>query len=324
MADGTPDTEWTPKPYVSGEARPRGEGSIFDPLARKASEDGLKAFVTGWPVWHSRSPTIHTTWLAEFGLAGSYARVGVPPEEIVEFLGTLREKGFVGGNVTVPHKVTAYDAVARRDAAAGAIGAVNTLWFEGDDLVGGNTDAYGFSANLDERLPGWADAETAVVLGAGGAARAVTFSLLERGVKSVRIVNRTLSRAEELVARFGPKVSAHCETAREVEFAEADLVVNTVPIAPPDPDEGERPDWVLRRLPELSALKDDALVTDIVYVPLQTPILQAAEQRGLRTADGLGMLLHQAVPGFERWFGQRPTVGETLRAKIVRDIASGV
>ena len=318
------DGEWTPKPYVSGQMRPRGEGSIFDPATRQAALDGPRAFVTGWPVWHSRSPTIHTAWLAEFGLAGSYRRVGVPPEEIAEFLGSLRESGYVGGNVTVPHKVTVHDAVTRRDAAAEAIGAVNTLWFEGDDLVGGNTDAYGFAANLDERLSGWADAETAVVLGAGGAARAVIFALLERGVERVLVVNRTLSRAEDLVARFGPRVSAHGEDTRNAEFAKADLVVNTVPVNAPDSDEDELPDWFPKPLPDLSALKDDALVTDIVYVPLQTPVLQAAAQRGLRTADGLGMLLHQAVPGFERWFGRRPTVGETLRDKIVRDIERGV
>ena len=317
-------SEWTPKPYVSGEARPRGEGSIFDPSVRKAEADGPKAFVTGWPVWHSRSPAIHGAWLSDFGLAGSYTRVGVPPEEFTEFLDSLRDKGYVGGNVTVPHKVSAFEAVVRRDAAAEAIGAVNTLWFEGDDLVGGNTDAYGFSANLDERLPGWAEAETAIVLGAGGAARAVIFALLERGVKRVRVINRTLSRAEDLVARFGPKLSAHGEDARSAELATADLVVNTVPIAPPDPDEDELPGWFPRTLPDLSMLKDDALVTDIVYVPLRTPILEAAEQRGLRTADGLGMLLHQAVPGFERWFGRRPVVGDELRAKIVRDIANGV
>ena len=324
MADDTSDVEWTPKPYVTGETRPRGKGSIFDPVAGQAALDGPNAFVTGWPVWHSRSPSIHMAWLAEFGLAGSYRRVGVPPEEIAEFLGSLREKGFIGGNVTVPHKVTAFDVVARRDAAAEVIGAVNTLWFEGEDLVGGNTDAYGFAANLDERLSGWDDAETAVVLGAGGAARAVIFALLERGLKSVRVVNRTLARAEDLVSRFGPKVSAHGEAGRMAELAKADLVVNTVPIAPKDPDEDELPGWFPKPLPDLSALKDDALVTDIVYVPLTTPILAAAQARGLRTADGLGMLLHQAVPGFERWFGQRPRVGDDLRAKIVRDIESGV
>ena len=326
------DADWTPKPYVSGEERPRGAGSIFDPAVAAKADEGPKAFVTGWPVWHSRSPKIHGSWLAEFGLAGSYVRVGVPPEEIAEFLGSLKRQGFVGGNVTLPHKVAAFEMVTRRDAAAEAIGAVNTLWFEGDDLVGGNTDAYGFSANLDERLAGWADAETALVLGAGGAARAVVFALLERGVRNVRIVNRTLARAEALAARFAAKggrtkaaatVSAHGEDERDDLLSNADLVVNTVTPTPPEADD-ETPDWFPKKLPDLSALKDGTLVTDIVYVPLKTPILQAAENRGLRTADGLGMLLHQAVPGFERWFGRRPSVGEDLRGTLVRDIEAGV
>lgn len=318
------DADWTPKPYVSGAERPRGEGSIFDPNVTPARTDGPRAFVTGWPVWHSRSPAIHRSWLKEFGLAGSYERVGVPPEEIGEFLKTLRRQGYVGGNVTIPHKLAALEAVSRRDAAAEAIGAVNTIWFEKSGrMVGGNTDAYGFAANLDERLPGWADAEVATVLGAGGASRAVIFALLKRGVKQVRVVNRTIERAEELAARFGPRVSAHAESERKAQLAAADLLVNTVPIPAPDPDD-ETPDWFEPRLPDLSALRDGALVTDIVYVPLMTPILAAAAERGLRHCDGLGMLLHQAVPGFERWFGQRPEVSETLRARIVTDIENGV
>ncbi|MEF2552138.1 shikimate dehydrogenase [Aurantimonas sp. A2-1-M11] len=318
------DVDWTPKPYVSGAERPRGEGSIFDPNIASAAAEGPRAFVTGWPVWHSRSPMIHRTWLTEFGLAGTYDRVGVPPEEIDDFLKTLRKKGYVGGNVTIPHKLAALKAVSRRDAAAEAIGAVNTIWFEKSGrMVGGNTDAYGFAANLDERLPGWADVETATVLGAGGAARAVIFALLKRGVKQVRIVNRTVERAEEMVTRFGPRVSAHAESEREEQLAAADLLVNTVPIPAPDPD-NETPGWFEPRLPDLSALPDNALVTDIVYVPVMTPILAAAEERGLRHCDGLGMLLYQAVPGFERWFGQRPQVSETLRARIVADIDSGV
>jgi shikimate dehydrogenase len=318
------EQDWTPEPYVSGAARPRGEGSIFDPGATKAKQEGPRAFVTGWPVWHSRSPLIHRAWLKQFDLPGSYDRVGVPPEEIGEFFRTLRRQGFVGGNVTLPHKLAALEAVGRRDAAAQAIGAVNTLWFEKSGrLVGGNTDAYGFAANLDDRLPGWSDATTATVLGAGGAARAVIFALLKGGIGSVRVVNRTISRAEKLAERFGAGVSAHGEDEKPALLATTDLLVNTTPIPARDPDD-ETPDWFPPRLPDLSALPDHAMVADIVYVPLKTPILAAAAERGLRTADGLGMLLHQAVPGFERWFGRRPAVDAALREAIVRDIESGV
>jgi shikimate dehydrogenase len=326
MAETTRDEDWTPAPYVSGEPRPRGENSIFAP-AEKAAPEGPRAFVTGWPVWHSRSPTIHGTWLKEFGIPGSYSRLGVPPEEIDGFLSSLRPGEWVGGNVTVPHKVAAFAAAGRLDGEAEAIGAVNTLWFEGDALVGGNTDAYGFSANLDERLPGWSDAEFATVIGAGGAARAVVHALVSRGVRHVAILNRTPSRAEALAARFGARASAHGEDARPELLSRTELLVNTAPYPSKSPEEEALPAFVAARgpaLPDLSPLPEGALVTDIVYVPLETPILRAARARGLAAADGLGMLLHQAVPGFERWFGRRPTVSDALRARIVSDIESGL
>ena len=272
-----------------------------------------RAFVTGWPIRHSRSPLIHGTWLGALGLAGSYERIAVEPDAFPAFLSGLRDAGFIGGNVTIPHKEAAFAGVARRDAAAEAIGAVNTVWFEGDRLVGGNTDAYGFSANLDERLTGWRDAEEALVLGAGGAARAVVHALAEAGVRRIRIVNRTRERAEALAAAFarpGLELEGAGEEREALFLESADLVVNT------------RPPVAEATEPDLSALAEAALVTDIVYVPLETPILKAARQRGLRTADGLGMLLHQAVPGFERWFGRRPSVGEALREALLADIAA--
>lgn len=271
----------------------------------------VKAFVTGWPIRHSRSPLIHGTWLRDFALAGSYERLQVEPDAFPAFLAGLRDAGYAGGNVTIPHKEAAFAGVARRDEAAEAIGAVNTLWFEGDRLIGGNTDAYGFSANLDERLAGWRDAEEALVLGAGGAARAVVHALAQAGLRRIRIVNRTPERAEALAAAFArPGLLVEgTGSDREAGFlATADLVVNT---RPPVADEAA---------PDLSGLAEAALVTDIVYVPLETPILRAARLRGLRTADGLGMLLHQAVPGFERWFGRRPIVSDALRHLLLADI----
>ncbi|QOG07088.1 shikimate dehydrogenase [Aureimonas sp. OT7] len=275
-----------------------------------------RAFVTGWPVWHSRSPLIHGAWLQRHGLPGSYQRAGVPPEEIEQFLSDLRSGGFVGGNVTIPHKEAAFRAAGRLDAAATAIGAVNTLWFEDDVLVGGNTDAHGFAANLDDRLAGWRDAETVVVLGAGGAARAVVHAVLSAGARSVHIVNRNPARAATVADGFGGRVMAHGLEDEARLMRRADLLVNTRPAHTPD---GEA-----LAISDLTGLADAALVTDIVYVPIETPLLAAARARGLRTADGLGMLLHQAVPGFERWFGVKPQVDEALRGLVLRDIEKGV
>ncbi|TIN17947.1 MAG: shikimate dehydrogenase, partial [Mesorhizobium sp.] len=199
----------------------------------------------------------------------------------------------------------------RRDQAAEEIGAVNTLWFEDGTLWGGNTDAHGFAANLDDYAPGWAGKGPAVVLGAGGASRAVIHALKERGVADIRIVNRTLSRAIELRDRFGAGVSAHGMAASSELLGDAGLLVNTTALGMHG-NEGLSADPA--RLP------DHAIVTDIVYVPLETPLLAAARARKLKTVDGLGMLLHQAVPGFERWFGVRPQVTAELRAIIIADL----
>ncbi|MER9897477.1 shikimate dehydrogenase [Mesorhizobium sp. M0130] len=278
------------------------------------AEASKKAFVTGHPIAHSRSPKIHAYWLAKYGIDGVYEAIDVAPEAFAEFLQTLQAQGYRGGNVTIPHKEAAFALVARRDDAAEQIGAVNTLWFEDGELCGGNTDAHGFAANLDEYAPGWAAANgPAVVLGAGGAARAVIHALKQRGVSDIRIVNRTLARAQELRDRFGAGVSAHGLAETGELLGVAGLLVNTTALGmhgneglSADPD----------RLP------DRAIVTDIVYVPLETPLLAAAKARGLRTVDGLGMLLHQAVPGFERWFGIRPEVTAELRQMIIADIGA--
>ncbi|GHD17360.1 shikimate dehydrogenase [Tianweitania populi] len=270
-----------------------------------------KAFVCGFPIAHSRSPMIHNHWLKALGLPGSYERVEVAPETFGTFIAQLRAGAFVGGNVTIPHKEAAFQLVDRRDEAAEAIGAVNTLWMDGETLWGGNTDAYGYAANMDAQAPGWYECEAAVVLGAGGAARAIIHALQTRKVPAIRVVNRTVARAQTLADHFGNGVSAHGEDETDGLLEDAGLVVNTTSLGMKG-----TPGPVL----DLDRLPKTAVISDIVYVPLQTPLLREAKQRGLRTVDGLGMLLHQAVPGFERWFGNRPTVDQALYDLIAADV----
>lgn len=270
-----------------------------------------RAFVVGWPISQSRSPLIHGHWLKALGLAGSYERLAVPPEEIETFFRGLPTSGFVGGNVTVPHKEVAFRIATEKDEVALATAAVNTLWIDGGRLCATNTDGIGFLANLDDRAAGWdANPGVAVVLGAGGGAKAIVWGLLARG-HSVRVVNRTLGRAEDIAARFGLRVTAHGFADLPKLLADARILVNTTSLGMAGKGDLDI---------DLAPLPSDALVTDIVYVPLVTPLLAAAAARGLATVDGLGMLLHQAVGGFERWFGVRPTVTEELRALILSDI----
>jgi shikimate dehydrogenase len=271
-----------------------------------------RACVIGWPVSHSRSPLIHGYWLQRYGIDGSYVRYPVEPRDVDNFLRTLRDQGFAGCNVTLPHKEAAFAAASETRPAARAAGAANTLWFEGDRLVADNTDSAGFMNSLrtaGARLQ--LSGATVSVLGAGGAARGIVFALLERGVGEVRIFNRTRARADALAAAFGAKVKAHDWGERADRSRGASLLVNTTSLgmknsAPLDMD--------------VSALDPQCVVADIVYVPLETPLLAAARTRGLAAVDGLGMLLHQAVPGFEKWFGVRPEVTAELRALIERDI----
>ena len=271
------------------------------------------AFVCGHPIAHSRSPLIHGHWLARHGIPGSYIAVDVAPDAFAAFMTEIRSGRYVGGNVTIPHKEAAFRAVDRRDAAADAIGAVNTLWIEDGLIHGSNTDAYGFAANLDDRAPGWASRPgAAVVIGAGGASRAVLHALKTRGFRDIRIINRTLSRAQGLAGEFGALFSAHPLEAADELLSDTVLLVNTSALGM----HGEADITV-----DPARLPDRALVTDIVYAPLETPLLAAARARGLKTVDGLGMLLHQAVPGFEKWFGTRPEVTPELRAAVIADIA---
>ncbi len=271
-----------------------------------------RCFIIGHPVAHSRSPLIHGHWLAEHALAGSYERVDVPPAELPGFIARLRAGEFVGGNVTVPNKEAVLPLLDEVSETARAMGAANTLWMEDGRLRGDNTDAYGFLAHLDACVPGWAGrTRTALVLGAGGAARAVIHGLAECGLERIILVNRSPERAVELAAAFPKAVEARPWRDIATLVGESDLIVNTTSLGM----RGQPPLEI-----DLSALRPGTIVDDIVYVPLETPLLAQARRRGGVSVDGLGMLLHQAVPGFERWFGVRPQVTAALRAKLEADI----
>jgi len=270
-----------------------------------------RAFIMGHPVAHSRSPMLHGYWLERYGIPGSYERIDVPPEKLKDFFDSYRETGWIGGNVTVPHKTAVIPYLDRIDDAAKAMGAVNTICWDNDILLGGNTDSIGFMGNIDELFPGWdKNAKRALVLGAGGATRAAVFGLLGRGLE-VSICNRTVSKAETLAAHFGDGVSAHGLDAIAALMEDCDLLVNTTSLGMV----GQPPLEI-----DLSPLKADAIVYDVIYVPLETAILKAARAKGHRTVDGLGMLLHQGVEGFSRWFGLRPEVTPELRKLLTDDI----
>jgi shikimate dehydrogenase len=268
------------------------------------------ACLIGWPAAHSRSPLIHRYWLRTLDIEGAYVIEAVPPDDFRDFVLRLSLRGFVGANVTIPHKERALE-LSKPDARALAVGAANTLWFKDGELCSTNTDVEGFVRNLDAAAPGWDNIEEALVLGAGGASRAVLFGLLERGIKRVHLANRTRERAEALAKKLGEKVSPLAwEQAAEL-LPRAGLLVNTTSL-------GMHGQPALEL--DVGKLPSNAVVADLVYVPLETPLLAAARARGLKTADGLGMLLHQAVRGFELWFGKRPQVTAELRALVEADL----
>jgi shikimate dehydrogenase len=268
------------------------------------------ACLIGWPAAHSRSPLIHHYWLRTLGIEGGYLIEAVPPERFAEFVARLSTHGFVGANVTIPHKEHAL-ALSKPDARARAIGAANTLWYEGGELRSTNTDIEGFIDNLDACAQGWDGVEDALVLGAGGSSRAVVFGLIERGIKRVHLANRTIERARALADQFGASVHPVSWDAMRDLLPRAGLLVNTTSLG-------------MHGQPALEVdaglLPSHAVVAELVYVPLETPLLSAARARGLKTADGLGMLLHQAVSGFELWFGQRPEVTPELRKLVETDL----
>ncbi len=271
------------------------------------------AGVMGWPVGHSRSPLLHNFWLARAGIDGAYIPLAVPPDRLGEALRALPALGFAGTNVTIPHKEAAFAAVDEADAIARRIGAVNTVLVRGDgSLSGSNTDAFGFVEALRSRLGAWSGAGiAAAVLGAGGAARAIVAALQDEGAGEIRLVNRTRARADALCERFGAPLVAVDWDEREAALDGAALLVNTTALGMA----GGAP-LELR----LDGLPAEAVVNDIVYTPLETPLLAAARARGCRAVDGLEMLLHQARPGFAAWYGAEPEVDAALRRHVAADL----
>jgi shikimate dehydrogenase len=271
------------------------------------------ACVIGDPVSHSRSPLVHGFWLAELGIEGSYGRERVSSDALAGFITGLRERGYRGCNVTLPHKEAAFRLVDATTELSRQLAAVNTVWFDEDGrLHGDNTDVHGFVANLDQEMPGWRmTTSSALVLGAGGAARAIVMGLMLCGVERVIVANRSAERADALVAGLPrPAETVTLDRLPKI-LPDADLLANTTSLGMVGQP---RHDFAL------AGLKPGALVTDIVYVPLETELLREARLRGHPTVGGLGMLLHQAVPGFEHWYGTRPSVSPALYRHVAADI----
>jgi len=271
-----------------------------------------RACVVGWPIEHSRSPLIHRFWLKRYGIDGSYTKEAVRPEAFAAFLRGLEEHGFAGCNVTVPHKEAAFLLADETESSARAVGMANTIWLDHGRIWAANTDAFGFMTYLNMRAPDWQRRDAPVaVLGAGGAARAVVSGFLGAGVGEILIFNRSRERAEAAARHFGPRVRVHDWPERSVRSRAVSVLVNTTTLGM----KGEGSPGI-----DFEGFHPDCVVSDIVYVPLETRLIQDARARGLNTVDGLGMLLHQAVPGFEKWFGIRPEVTDELYRLIAADI----
>jgi shikimate dehydrogenase len=269
------------------------------------------ACVIGWPIKHSRSPLIHGYWIKHHKLAADYRREAIRPEDVADFFANISARGYAGCNVTLPHKEAAL-AASEADDRARAVGAANTLWLEKGRLLSTNTDVEGFTNNLDAAVPHWDRGQKeAVVLGAGGSAHAVVYGLIERGFTRIHVVNRTFERAQALKDRFGNAVEPANWSALPHLLNRAGLLVNTTLLGMT----GQAPLDI-----DLDPLPGEAVVADLVYAPLETPLLAAARARNLAVADGLGMLLHQAVRGFSLWFGVRPEVTAELRALVEADL----
>ncbi|WP_455479414.1 shikimate dehydrogenase [Bartonella sp. B23] len=274
-----------------------------------------RAFVVGTPISHSKSPKIHNFWLKQYNLQGEYLAQEIVPEKFTDFFASIQKRGFCGGNVTLPYKQEAFRLVNYKDNVATIIGAVNTLWYERNKLCATNSDAYGFCANLDDSVSDWSG-ETALIFGAGGAARAILYALKKRGFERIFLLNRTKQRADDLAEYFGKPVEVHDWHRADEVLYKADLIVNTTSVGITNSHEKKSDCFFC----DFHKTKTTTIVTDIVYTPLITPFLQQAKTHGLKIVDGLGMLLHQAVPGFERWFGVRPQVTKALRTEILKDM----
>jgi shikimate dehydrogenase len=272
----------------------------------------LRSCVIGWPIGHSRSPLIHNYWLKQYGIAGEYIKQPVSPEELEAFLSNFAARGFLGCNVTVPHKERAAKFVTLADPLSRKLSAVNTVYLQNGMPMGTNTDGFGFTKNLAGAVPDFeCRGSSALLLGAGGAARAIAGALLDAGLAKLVICNRSLERARAIVSVFGESVIASPWDGASSTMRETDLLINATSLGM----EG-RPPLDL----SLEALPRSAVVCDIVYVPLETPLLRQARGRGNRTVDGLGMLLHQACPAFEKWYGIRPEVTTALRRIVESDV----
>lgn len=275
-----------------------------------------RAALIGWPVDHARSPAIHAYWLRTLGIDGSYGRIPVSPEDLASFMRGFVDRGLIGCNVTIPHKEHVLSLLDTVDASAQAIGAVNTIWTENGRLCGTNTDVLGFMRDLAVSVPDWqSDHMTALVLGAGGAARAIVYGLLSAGVGRIVLCNRSAGNAESLARHLDPqgrRIDVVGWDQRQEHARKALLVINTTSLG-------------LKGVGSLdidfAGFDPKTTVADAVYVPLETEFLADARRHGLRTIDGLGMLLHQAVPGFRLWFGVEPSVTPELRQLIAADIA---
>lgn len=276
------------------------------------SDRPLLAGVIGSPIAHSKSPKLQNYWLSRYGITGYYIPMEIAQADLETVLRTMPQMGFVGCNVTIPHKETVLGLADVITDRAALIGAANTLTFGSDGkIIADNTDGYGFMENLRQGAPDWRpESGPAVVLGAGGASRAILSSLIEAGVPEIRLANRTKARAEAMRSDFGSRIAVHDWVEIPDMLEDAATLVNTTALGM----EGKAELKI-----SLDPLPVSALVTDIVYTPLITPLLRQAADRGNPIVDGLGMLLHQATPGFERWFGQKPDVDDTTRALVLSE-----